>query len=207
MGVRITYENYTDTLLMSLKPYFEQDIPKSGFSALKLSSRFKLQGTSGPMNMMWDGILNDGDRYNYYYIATGNEIMPYFTFDMGVKAKLSRFRLWHRKYYFFSLHNPRQFEWYGTNNPSVAADAETLGWEDNPEWIRLMECESKRPSGLPAGAALTAEDEAYASAGEEYEFPLDAPAVRYLRFKEISTWSGSSGVHINELSFWGEIEK
>lgn len=205
--VRDTYENYTDTLLMSLKPYFEQEIPKSGFSPLKLSARFNLHGTSGPMNMMWDGILNDGDRYNYFYIATGNEIMPYFTFDMGVKAKLSRFRLWQRKYYFFELHNPKQYEWWGTNNAIVAADAETQGWEENPEWVRLMACESTRPSGLPAGADVTTEDDAYARAGEEFEFPLDAPAVRYLRFKLISTWGGSSGVHINELSFWGEIEK
>lgn len=203
--VRDIYENYTDTLVVSLKPYFEQEIPKSGFVGLKLSSLFKLHSYGGGMDKMWDGITNVDN--NLYYLQNGNTVMPYFTFDMGVKAKLSRFRLWQRVNYLFALHNPKLFEWYGTNDPVVAADAETQGWENNPAWVKLMSCESKKPSGLPAGAALTTEDDAYARAGEEFEFPLDAPAVRYLRFKLISTWSGSSGVHINELTFWGQIEK
>lgn len=203
--VRDTYENYTDTLVMSLKPYFEQEIPKSGFVGLKLSSRFKVHSYGGGMDKMWDGITNVDN--NLYYIQNGNTVMPYFTFDMGVTAKLSRFRMWQRLNYLFALHNPKLFEWYGTNDATVANDAETLGWETNPAWTKIMSGESKRPSGLEAGAAITTEDQAYALAGEEFEFPLDAPAVRYLRFKLISTWSGSSGVHINELTFWGQIEK
>jgi hypothetical protein len=204
--VRDTYENYTDTLIMSLKPLFEQEIPKLGFVGLKLSSRFKVHSFGGgTMDKMWDGITNVAS--NCYYIMTGNTVMPYLTFDMGVKTKLSRFRLWQRVDFLFALHNPKQFEWYGTNDASVAADAETQGWENNPAWVKLGSCESKRPSGLGTGAAITTEDQAYALAGEEFEFPLEAPAVRYLRFKLISTWSGSSGVHINELTFWGQIEK
>jgi len=203
--IRDIYENSTDTLEMSLKPYFEEEIPKTGFSGLRLSSWFKLHSYGGGVDKMWDGITNVNN--NVYYIQTGNEIMPYFTIDLGVKAKLSRFRLWQRRDFLFALHNPRMFEWYGTNDLAVANDAETLGWEDHPAWIRLSACESKRPSGGKEGDPVTAEDVAYAEAGEEFEFPLDAPAVRYLRFKLISTWSGSSGLHIGELTFWGQIEK
>lgn len=203
--VRDIFDNYTDTLILSLKPFFEQEIPKNAFVGQKLSTRFKLHSYGGGMDRMWDGITNVAN--NVYYIQTGNEIPPYFTFDMGVKAKLSRFRLWQRVDFLFALHNPKLFQWYGTNDPALAADAETLGWENNPGWIKLMDCESTRPSGLGAGAPLTTEDEVYAKAGEEFEFPLEAPAVRYLRFKLQTTWGGSTGVHINELTFWGQLDK
>ena len=115
--------------------------------------------------------------------------------------------MWGRDDFLFALHNSRTFEWYGTNDAALAADAETQGWETNPGWIKIMNAESKRPSGLPAGAAVTTEDAAYARAGEEFEFPLAAPAVRYMRFKLLSTWSGSTGLTIGELTFWGQIYK
>ncbi len=201
--VRDIYGNFTDTLNVSVKPFFEQQIPKTGFVALKTSSRFKIHSFGGPMDRMWDGIINVAN--NIHYIMTGNTVMPYITFDMGVKAKLSRFRLWGRDDFLFALHNARLFEWYGTNDAALAADAETQGWQTNPGWVKIMSAESKRPSGLVAGAALTTEDAAYARAGEEFEFPLEAPAVRYLRFNLISTWSGSTGLTIGELTFWGQI--
>ncbi|MFV0591883.1 MAG: DUF5000 domain-containing lipoprotein [Draconibacterium sp.] len=203
--VRDTYGNRTDTLEMSLKPFYEEQIPKDGFIGMRLSSWYKLHSYGGGMDCMWDGITNVDN--NIYYIQNGNEIMPFFTFDMGVKAKLSRFKMWQRVNFLFALHNPQLFEWYGTNDAAVAADSETLDWESNPAWIKIMDGESKKPSGLPAGAALTPEDDAYGRAGEEFEFPLDIPAVRYLRFKELRTWSGSSGCCIGELTFWGQIEK
>ncbi len=210
--VRDTYGNYTDTLVMNLKPYFEEEIPKSGFVGLKLSSRYAVEAYGGGLpSKMWDGITNVDNNLYYLKLSAagqvGQIILPIFTLDMGVKAKLSRFRLWQRVNYLFALHNPRLFEWYGTNDATVAANAEDLNWQSNPAWVKLMSGESKRPSGLAAGAALTTEDTAYAKEGEEFEFPLDAPAVRYLRFKLISTWSGSSNLHINELTFWGQIEK
>ncbi len=203
--VRDTYNNNTDTLIADLKPFYEQQIPKEGFIPLRLSSWYKLHSFGGGMDKMWDGVTNVSN--NIYYIQNGNEIMPFFTFDMGVKAKLSRFKMWQRVDFLFALHNPKLFEWYGTNDASIAADSETLDWQNNPAWIKIMDGESKKPSGLPAGAALTSEDDVYGRAGEEFEFPLDAPAVRYLRFKEIQTWSGSSGCCIGELTFWGQIEK
>jgi hypothetical protein len=211
--VRDTYENYTDTLVMNVKPLFEQEVPKSGFVAMTLSKKFSVEPYGGALpSKMWDGITNVDNNLYYLKINTAVQtglpiILPIFTFNMGLKVKLSRFRLWQRVDYLFVLHNPKLFEWYGTNDAVVAADAETTGWETNPKWIKIMSGESRRPSSLATGSALTTEDVAYARAGEEFEFPLDAPAVRYLRFKLLSTWSGSTSLHINELTFWGQIEK
>lgn len=203
--VRDIYYNYTDTLEFEIKPLFEQMIPKTGFKAFNLSSLFKQHAAfGGPMPQMWDDITNV--RENAYYIMTGNPIMPFFTIDVGVKAKFSRFRVWQRIDYLFALHNPKEMEWWGTNDLAAASDNETLGWEENGKWTKLGEFESKRPSGGKSGDPITAEDDAYAKAGEEFEFPLDSPSAQYIRFKLISTWSGSSGLHINELAFWGLIE-
>ena len=203
---RDSYHNYSDTIEIKLKPLFEQSIPKIGFKGFPLASYFKAHAAfGGPMDQMWDGITNL--RTNCYYIMTGNVYMPYFTVDLGVKAKFSRFKIWQRVDYLFALHNPKEMEWYGTNELAVARDNETLGWEANPAWTKLGDFTSKRPSGGGASDPITSEDEAYAKAGEEFEFSLENPAVRYIRFKLISTWSGSNGLHINELAFWGNIQK
>ncbi len=203
--IRDAYFNRTDTSTFKMKPKFEEVIPKSGFKEIKLSSQFK-QHTAfgGPMSEMWDGITNV--RENCFYIMQPTDF-PYFTMDLGVKAKLSRFRIWQRIDFIFALHNPREFEWWGTNNSALAQDNENVNWKNNPEWTLLVDCESKRPSGGQAGDPVTAEDEAYVRAGEEFNFSDEVPIVRYLRFQLKSTWGGSKALHINELSFWGIVKK
>jgi hypothetical protein len=204
--IRDIYYNYTDTLEVEIKPLFEELVPKTGFKGFPLSTQFKQHSAfGGGMIQMWDDITNV--RENCYYIMTGNVNMPYFTIDMGIKAKFSRFRIWQRIDYMFALHNPKGMIWYGTNDYNAANDNESPGWQDNPAWIKLGDFESKRPSGGKSGDPITSEDQAYALAGEEFEFPIEVPSVRYIRFQLVSTWSGSSGLHINELAFWGLIEK
>ena len=203
--IRDTYGNYTDTLQREMKPLFEQMIPKSGFVEQRLSSIFTLHSWGGrTMTRLWDNITNIAD--NVYYIQTGNAVMPFFTFDMGVKAKLSRFRWWQRIDFPFALHNPKEWEWYATNDPAVANNPDDMNWQNNPAWTKIATCISHKPSGDETTTVNT-EDMAYAEAGEEFEFPLDTQSYRYLRFKLIKTWSGSSGVHIGELTFWGQIDK
>ena len=42
--------------------------------------------------------------------------------------------------------------------------------------------------------------------GEEWEFDFsNLPVVRYLRFKILSTWGGSTFCFINEIDLWGDI--
>lgn len=205
--VRDTYDNSTDTIYVDIAPLFEEEIPKSGFLPMPLSLRYSLHSYgNSSMPQLWDNIYNVDN--NLYYITTGNSVMPYFTFNMGVKATLSHFKLWQRVDYMYTLHNARSFEIWGTNNKVLAEDAETLGWEENSGWIKLAVCESRRPSAnIPIDAAnpLTTEDIEYAKAGEDFEITAET-SVQYIRFKLVRTWSGSSGVHINELTFWGKID-
>ena len=66
-----------------------------------------------------------------------------------------------------------------------------------------MECESLKPSGLPPGQ-ISSEDKAYAAAGEEFEFPPSTPAVRYIRWKGLETFTGAQFIHFQEVTIYGQ---
>ena len=70
-------------------------------------------------------------------------------------------------------------------------------------WLDLIDPVSYKPSGLPVGQ-FSNEDKEYASAGEEFVFPADVPAVRYIRFKALSTFTGVKFIHLMEVTFYGK---
>lgn len=196
-----TYGNYTDTLTFGLTPLFEVQIDNKNFLAMPKLPSFTLNnwGNSN-LKILWDDVLVAGDKSGAVYYINASDINAYVTLDMGVKAKLSRFRMWGRSDYYFRLHNPRDFYLMGTNDMAVAQNAAST----DDQWIRLVDCQSHRPSGLDSSQPATAEDYAYAAAGEEFEFSEDAPPVRYIRFRVRQCWGGSNGMHLAELRFWGE---
>ena len=118
--------------------------------------------------------------------------------DLGVTAKLSRFKYWSRQEWVFQLHSPKHFEIWGTNDYLAAVNPDN--WNG---WSLMMDQEAYRPSGLPPGEKPTAEDIAYAAEGEEYEFDINLPPVRYIRFRCTETWSSSTGLNLAEIAFWG----
>ena len=128
-----------------------------------------------------------------------NQTMPiWFTFDLGVTTHLSRYLYWQRLDDSFLYQHGNMKEW------------EVWGRADKPDqsgswdgWTLLTTCESYKPSGLPAGQ-ISNEDKEYASAGEEFIFPTDAPAVRYIRFKALSTFTGVKFIHLMEVTFYGK---
>ncbi|MDR2037545.1 MAG: DUF4959 domain-containing protein [Bacteroidales bacterium] len=196
-----TYNNYSDTLEFSLEPLFEMQLDNKNFVAMPKLASFVLHGWSNSsMSVMWDDVLVAGSSSGQVYYIQASDINAYFTIDLGVTAQLSRFRMWGRNDYYFRLHNPRDFYIMGSNSLAVAQNAASA----DSEWIHLLDCESYRPSGLDSSQEATEEDYSYAAAGEEFEFPEDAPAVRYIRFRVRETWGGSNGLHVAELRFWGE---
>lgn len=196
---RDTYNNYTDTLFIQLTPLFEEKLDKSRFAPLTLSSKFSYHSHGGrSMTRMWDNIYNVNG--NLFYLNVAEEPI-YFSFDMGVEAKLSRFRLWTRLDYAYQLHHIRTFEIWGTSNPQYTTDPDS--WEG---WVKIMDCESFRPSGLTVGENPTAEEIEYILGGEEWEVPLDAPPFRYMRFRINSTWTNTKAMFINEIDIWGSTK-
>lgn len=154
---------------------------------------------SKSMTGMWNNVYNV--EKDLFYISAGTGMKPYFSFDMGVESKLSRFRLWTRLQYMYRLHHLRTFTVYGTNDAAVTKDPDN--WEG---WIKLMDCESFRPSGQIIGGEPNAEEKEHMLAGEEWEFPVDVPKVRYLKFQVHTTWGDTDGAFINEISLWGSTK-
>jgi hypothetical protein len=202
ISVRDAYNNYTDTLMMSMKPWYEMMLDRSKFIAIPKSAKFTLSsyGTSN-MNILWDGVVTDATSAGLYYFNTG-AYQPYFAINLGVKAKLSRFRYWSRPDYYFRLHSAKEIQIYGTNDPVVGNNPES----EDSEWI-LLNPEifvSVRPSGLDTSVPATDEDYAYAVEGEEWEIPMEAPSVQYVRFKQLSSWTGTMAMTCAEIRFWGD---
>ncbi|HCS21754.1 MAG TPA: hypothetical protein DIW47_14555 [Bacteroidetes bacterium] len=194
--VRDRFGNYTDTIYSIHKPLFEIQLDKNKFKGLPQSPQYLLHPTFGQaMPVLWDNaILPDN---NVFYIAPTGPPNPYFTMDLGVRAKISRFTFWSRQAWIFQLHSPKHFEIWGTDDPAATNADNWIGW------YKMMDQEAYRPSGLPPGAVPTADDITFAAAGEEYEFDIANSPVRYIRFRCIESWGGSTGLNLAEIRFWG----
>jgi hypothetical protein len=189
---RDRWNNCSDTVFETLTPIYEKQLDKSKFKTVTLPNDASL-GWGRTVSMLWDG-YSDSDWYIWH---SGDDGCPmWITFDLGVTAKLSRFTLWQRTgdTYIYNHGNPKVYEIWGATNPGADGN-----WDN---WTKLNHCISVKPSGYPIGS-ITDDDTAAAAAGESWDVPLDAPDVRYIRVKVISTWSGGVAAHIAEMTFWG----
>jgi len=199
--VRDVYNNYTDTLKLSMTPWYETRLDESKFVGIPLSTRFTISvNGTGDMTVLWDGITSANSLTGLYYINPWL-YPPYIAINLGVKVKLSRFRIWSRSDYEFQLHHAKELQLYGTIEPMVGNNPES----QNTEWTQLSPESfiSVRPSGLDVSVPATAEDIAYCREGEEWEVPLDAPVVQWVRIQQVSSWTGSYGLTFEEIRFWG----
>ncbi|MCG8318481.1 MAG: DUF4959 domain-containing protein [Cytophagales bacterium] len=202
------WDNVTDTIKADILPLLEVELDKGNFKKLNFpSDEPPAWGTS--IEGLWD---NNYTVWNRGLHTTANingpAVPPYeqywqmFSIDLGVTAKLSRFKFFQRVNSFEYRHgNPKRFELWGiTELPGN--DGTSL-----ERWVRLVENgEVVKPSRLPLGQ-LSSEDIAEAADGEEYILPIDAPPIRYIRFVTLESWSGGTFMHINELEFFGQIEE
>jgi len=189
---RDRWDNFSDTLYIKAHPYFEEMLDKSKFS------RWNPPGI--PYNAYNDAAwrienLWDGTRTGFASYTHDN------TFDMGQTAKLSRIKINNRgeATTLYNFAHPKKFQIWGSNHPNVNADFST--------WTLLGEFDSFKPSGLPLGE-FNDDDYNYGSInGEEWNFPLDIPAMRYIRWYVLDTWGGSEYTQVLEMTLWGEVEK
>lgn len=200
--IRDIYNNYTDTLFRTLTPWEESELDKKLWRGMTLCPSFTLSAWGGPITKLWDG-QTIVDNTDVYYVNT-TTIRIFFTMDLGVSTKLSRFKFWGRNNWYFNLHHPKEIEIWGTNDP-VVANGDACSWDG---WELLLACTSEKPSGPEslAFANLSTEDLALARGGEEFEFPLEVPSVRYIRFRTLRTWTDSNSSFIGELTFWGQVD-
>lgn len=198
--VRDRYDNMSDTLLFTGIPMREDALNKALFKDILVPGDVKWDFYSASPTRAWDDIVSNG---NYAHTDFPIEFPHRITIDLGVEAKLSRFRFWQRPGddVLYQHGAPKHYKVYGrTNKPEGGSASDPLAG-----WTLLMECNSFKPSGLPLGQN-SSEDVEFASKGEEFSFPRDIPNVRYLRFEMLESWSGMKCSTIGELAFWGEIQ-
>ncbi len=193
--IRDRWNNRSDTLSKTLTPVFEQQIPKTTWAAYNLPTDTYIPVEPYyPLQKLWDGKPD----WDLFATPHDSKLPQWFTFDMGKKAILSRMKQWQFPAAPYSGSSMKVFEVWGSNAP--AADGSWNGWE------KLGAFQSFIPSG---NATPTADDNDYVlNRGEEFEFPIGLPAVRYIRIKAIASWAktGPTGqIVIAELSFWGQI--
>ena len=194
--VQDRWGNYTDTLVKTLTPLYEELIPKPFRSYLLPTDNTTSYNSNNKIEKLWDGIVGS---QNIYYTAVNSGMPTWFTFDLGVTKRLSRFLYQQRNdaaIVRWGHGNPRYFEIWGsatTPNPNGS-------WEG---WTKLMDVESVKPSGLPVGQNSD-EDLALMYKGEDFNFPKGTPSVRYIRIKVNETWNKTTFFHIGELTFWGQ---
>jgi len=188
------WENYSDTITKTIVPLFEEEIPKTGMSIMKLGSDASFTNWEGT-----DNFLIDDDPETFGHSANSSVPAP-FTIDLGVNAKLSRIVMFQRFFSsdYYNWGNPKQFEVY----ISATRPAQNGDWSG---WTKIMDCEIIKPSGLPVGTSND-EDIALAEEGHEFAFPLDLPPARYIRIKILSTWGGTTFTHPAEIDVFGEVQ-
>jgi len=188
--VRDRWGNLSDTTYVKLTPLYEVRLDRTKMKGLKLPTDAN-NYPGNEVDYLFDGDVSAATAYHTIDPVT----MPqWFTYDMGQTAKLSRLVWFMRPGWFYNLHNPRKVEIWGSNNPSPDGSF--------TNWVLLATHEQIKPSGLPAGENSNADNEA-ALLGETVTFPIDAPAVRYIRFKTLRNWSDGVYVNFTELAMWG----
>jgi hypothetical protein len=191
------WKHRSDPKETQLTPIYEQMLDKSKFREVKLPGDARTDAWGGKMQNIWDGkALGDVDNSAAHTGNTGTGVPMYFTFDLGVEAKLSRFNLkmvQDDKHWFNDV-SPKKYEVWGTLNPNP--DGSFNGW------TKLASVENKKPSGLPVGM-ITEDDRIAGRIGDEVVFASDLPKVRYIRLRCLDNWSGNTNMVMTEVTFWG----
>lgn len=185
---------YTDFVTRPVTERYEVELDRSLFSAMFLPGDASMT-SDRPMPFMWD---DDPVSNGHTEIPSGYP-PQWFTFDLGVTAKLSRFNI---KTYphpsnYFNAYTMRNYEIWGSTDPNPDGS-----WDNS--WTLLVAHECIKPSGLPLGE-LSDSDIMAGEQGDSGEIPLSAPPVRYIRIKCLNNWSGvdNTNLLISDLVFWG----
>lgn len=194
--VKDKWGNSSDTLYTTIKPIFEQQFPPQNFRGFQLPGDAPQVTNGARLEYAWDDRLG-WPWTSFTHQINGGPNPHMITFDMGVKGKISRvyIRPYPEGSRWYYLTTMKHFEIYGSENPSANGNL------DN-SWVLLGRFENKKPSGLPYGND-SADDQAIASAGFNYEIEVDKPEVRYIRVRCLENFGGGTAQSINEIKIYG----
>ncbi len=181
-------------------------IPKATWAAKPLPGDMGMNGDY-PLTRFWDG-----NTTNFMHSENPVTLPTTFTWDLGLKTKLDRMKLWPRNSNDdrWSKGHPRVFEIYGSLDPNPDGSLDD-------SWTLLGKFECVQPSGNGIAnpwQAPTSEDIALSDSGLEFEFVPGAgvnpdATVRYIRFRSLEHFNPTEPPRIllAEISFWGALVK
>ncbi|MCC9168186.1 DUF4959 domain-containing protein [Pontibacter harenae] len=197
--VRDKWGNSTDTSTVTVKPIYEVELEPTKFRAFQLPGDAPQVTNGARLEYAWDNRL--GWPYvSFTHQVNGGPGPHMITFDTGVSAKLSRF--WIRPFpelspaQFYFLTTLKKFEVYGSENPSLSGALDE-------SWVLLGSYEVTKPSDTPYGQD-TALDRETGEKGWDFDIPLTAPKVRYIRVRCLENWAGGTAQSINEIKVYGD---
>ncbi len=198
--IRDRFDNFSDTIyprttdsLIIPKP--EQRLDKTKFRKVILGNDDNWDAWEGDY---WH--LIDDDLESIVHTQGTHPRPSILTIDLGVNVEISRFTVYQRQNrgFAFSHGNPKVYTVYGSKV--------IPGQDGNlDDWIKLKECTSVKPSGLPLGQN-TDEDFTHFENGDTFSFEADEVVeIRYFRFSVEKTWDGAGFVDFAEMTFWGNV--
>lgn len=215
-GVYVTdqWGNISDTVFATVTPIYEAQMDKGLFQAYNLATDAH-DDFGWVIQNLWNGSTQSPGYH------TKQPIQPLvwpavITFDMGKAAKLSRYTIWNRGIdgsgtWLWQAGAPQTWVLWGRADTPVdetMPDADHLppvGGTSANGWINMgFFTAPDKPSKLP-NPQYTNADLNFWNAGFSYNFSLDLPKVRYMRFECVSNMSGTNNFfNIEELTFWGD---
>lgn len=216
--LRDRWGNISDTTWTVLTPEVEVQIPKDRFkdgnpgddNCFSTNSDYPLQG-------LWDG-SGRSDK-SHFFACDECPIPAWLTIDMGRTVRLSRIATLPRiAYLIWSNAHPRDFEFWGSMQPTGKQDATNEhGFDDS--WFCLGKFIQYKPSGytkdgLPG--TITQEDNDAFNAGNDFEldpdkYPHAYDELRYLRivfantFSTFELHSTTGAIQFGEVTPWGQV--
>lgn len=181
-------------------------IPKATWVEKTMPGDVGING-SYPLKNLWDG-----NTTNFMHSDDPATLPSILTWDLGLKAKLSRMKLWPRNNDDdrWNRGHPRVFEIYGSLEPNPDGNLDD-------SWTLLGHFECVQPSGNGTADPYqkpTSDDITLSNNGLDFEFVpgngVDPDAtVRYIRFRSLEHFNPTQPPRIllAEISFWGELIK
>lgn len=199
--------NKSDTLRITTTPIYETKLNKKLFKRLALpgddlSYNGGNAGTFG-FDKLYDGVIHNRPYFYLTDFDMNKKLPVFFTLDLGQKAKLSRYLqnpvfdgVDVATYYGYS--NVRVVELWGTDQYEEGKNSDYWknGGEWEQKWHKLLYLDMTKPEET-ALALYKFEN------GFEFKFSLSLNQMRYIRYKVLNTYGGTSQIFIDEVTFWG----
>ncbi|SEO07671.1 protein of unknown function [Mucilaginibacter gossypiicola] len=196
--VRDRWLNHSDTTFVTLKPLFEQKLPKNWSNFVLPGDATMLNPGQTDVRNIYNGTLNENWPNVMFTVETASTPQM-VTLDLGQAHVLSRMSVnphieVGNNYYVRG--NLKNFEIWGSNNPNISGALDAT-------WTKLGTFTVIKPSGSAYGTE-TGADQTLAKAGWPFDFSAGFGAYRYIRIRNLQNWQGSYFMSIDEFTLWGQ---